>query len=200
VAEIIEDRDNDTTGNDLFYGFDIDGLLTIPGVDVMRLEVDEAATAYVNVPPIEREPDYDMFAASVVTGNQYRFVITPDDPLLFESNVQMTTFGTDGSYEDLIFNSYGSSMYIEGSIYTDLFVADGTDDMYFSLRMTQSGYYSLYPYEIEGYSIELVLVNSAPVIISDGGLNQGCSVLSFISQSGDVADAAEGVGVAVLAD
>ena len=29
---------------------------------------------------------------------------------------------------------------------------------------------------------------------------QGCSVLSFISQSADVADATEGVGVAVLAD
>jgi len=31
-------------------------------------------------------------------------------------------------------------------------------------------------------------------------VNQGCSVLSFISQSADVADATEGVGVAVLAD
>jgi len=35
---------------------------------------------------------------------------------------------------------------------------------------------------------------------SGGYLMQGCSVLSFISQSADVADATEGVGVAVLAD
>ena len=54
---------------------------------------------------------------------------------------------------------------------------------------------ALFPIFVISQTLPLVAI--APLVVL---WCQGCSVLSFISQSADVADATEGVGVAVLAD
>jgi len=150
----------DTSGYETSYSNIIDNLLSLPGAQAGLLKPDEPQQAYLHIEAGERwEFDHDTFVLDLEAGNEYRIVITPEDPSNFQSNKISWLYGPTGARENLIMNY--TNGFFDGSLYSDIFTAQEDGEHFVSVSLRWSSDFGEYADGPEPYVIELVGVNTS---------------------------------------
>ena len=150
---IQETPQRDTTGYSNNYS-NINNPLTIPGVEIQRLEVNQASRAYVHIEDTAFDFDHDTFMVNLQPGRDYRVVITPDNPQALAYNKISTIYDPAASFPHdraTILNT--TDGYVNGSLYTDIFGVNRPDDYVIAMSFSLSGldgvpYRGPEPYEL----------------------------------------------------
>jgi flagellar capping protein FliD len=153
---ISESLTEDTSGYDASYD-NINDVLALPEAKIGLITADAPVDAYLHIAAGERsKSDYDTFKLQFDESSDYRIVVTPEDPSVFQGSKTIYLWKEDGSYDELIMNSPD---FVGGALYSDVFSAEAGENKYISVSMSwRSDDYSAVAAGPAPFTIELVNV------------------------------------------
>jgi uncharacterized delta-60 repeat protein len=130
---ISESLTEDTSGYDSRYS-NINDVLSLPEAKIGLITADAPVDAYLHIAAGERsKSDYDTFKLQFDESSDYRIVVTPEDPSVFQGSKTIYLWKEDGSYDELIMNSPD---FVGGALYSDVFSAEAGENKYISVSMS----------------------------------------------------------------